>query len=181
MKTFFRTEYSALDAVGALSVKDSINQTQLQTSLNTLQKDLTAHLEDSLHTNLIQALQTFSSLEREHQDEQIQEPTSPINNSTNATVMPKTDPTLLTLIQSLIKELNNLKTRSISTYTTPTSDTYPSINPRTQQPYKRYCWTHGCGNHWSDKCRNPKPGHKAEATFRNRMGGSNKGCLPQKD
>ena len=50
-------------------------------------------------------------------------------------------------------------------------------NAKKKQP-KRYCWTHGCCAHWSSNCENPKPGHKKEATFRNRLGGSNKNCLP---
>ena len=90
-----------------------------------------------------------------------------------------TDPAILKLLESLQKEIQNLKVPS-SDPPTPSSDSddLPLINPRTNQPYKRYCWTHGCGSHWSNRCRNPKAGHKNEATFRNRMGGSNKGCLP---
>ena len=135
MKTFFCAEHSALEAVGALSINVSINHTQLKNSLDTLQKDLTSHLEDSLHANLIQALQTYSHLEREHQAAQEEETKPPPAISANAAVTPKTDPALLTLIQSLKKEIDDLKARSVIASTTLQSDDLPSINPRTQQPY----------------------------------------------
>ena len=40
----------------------------------------------------------------------------------------------------------------------------------------KYYWTCGAGNHISKDCRNPAPGHKADATFKNRMGGSTAFC-----
>ena len=51
------------------------------------------------------------------------------------------------------------------------------INPRTGQPYKRYCWSCGCCSHWGKNCPKKNRGHKDDATFKNRMGGSNKNCL----
>ena len=39
-----------------------------------------------------------------------------------------------------------------------------------------YCWTHGGSNHGSGACNRRAPGHRAEATFANRMGGSNAYC-----
>ena len=35
-----------------------------------------------------------------------------------------------------------------------------------------YCWTHGGCNHTSKDCKRRAPGHKIDATFDNRMGGS---------
>ena len=40
---------------------------------------------------------------------------------------------------------------------------------------KAYCWTHGVGHHGKE-CLNPSTGHKPEATIKNTMGGSAKGC-----
>ena len=40
---------------------------------------------------------------------------------------------------------------------------------------KAYCWTHGVGHH-GNECLNPSTGHKPEATIKNTMGGSAKGC-----
>ena len=35
-----------------------------------------------------------------------------------------------------------------------------------------YCWTHGACAHKSSDCRNKADGHKNNATFTNKMGGS---------
>ena len=44
-----------------------------------------------------------------------------------------------------------------------------------KRPYQaRYCWTHGVCGHSSKDCETDNPAHKREATFENRMGGSNK-------
>ena len=40
---------------------------------------------------------------------------------------------------------------------------------------KVYCWTHGVGHH-GNELLNPSTGHKPEATIKNTMGGSAKGC-----
>ena len=46
-----------------------------------------------------------------------------------------------------------------------------------KRPHKaRYCWSHGSCDHPSKACTNEAPGHKKEATYNDRMGGSNKGC-----
>ena len=55
--------------------------------------------------------------------------------------------------------------------------TNSDINPRTGKPWKRYCWTCGCCPHWSRNCPKKAKGHKDNATFKNRMGGSNANCL----
>lgn len=49
----------------------------------------------------------------------------------------------------------------------------PSFNRRKTT---MYCWTHGGCAHSSDKCNDPAPEHKSEATFANKMGGSKAFC-----
>ena len=52
-------------------------------------------------------------------------------------------------------------------------------NQRKQQGRKnvsKYCWTHGACAHASKDCKSPSDGHKAEATFENKMGGETKYC-----
>ena len=41
---------------------------------------------------------------------------------------------------------------------------------------KKYCWTHGAWNHDSKDCGTPAAGHKNDATFTNKMGGSKAFC-----
>ena len=48
--------------------------------------------------------------------------------------------------------------------------------PRIRRVLDKYCWTHGAGNHKSCDCRNKREGHKDNATFDNRMNGSNAYC-----
>ena len=45
-----------------------------------------------------------------------------------------------------------------------------------RQVTNEFCWTHGACNHNSDKCEARAPGHQANATFDNRMNGSNAFC-----
>ena len=40
----------------------------------------------------------------------------------------------------------------------------------------KYCWTHGGCNHFGSTCETKAQGHKDEATFQNKMGGSTKNC-----
>ena len=42
----------------------------------------------------------------------------------------------------------------------------------------KYCHTHGACNHVSRDCTRKAPGHRDEATFENRLGGSNAFCTP---
>ena len=51
------------------------------------------------------------------------------------------------------------------------------INPKTGQPWRRYCWSCGCCPHWGKYCPSKKTGHKGEASFKNRMQGSNENCF----
>ena len=49
---------------------------------------------------------------------------------------------------------------------------------RTSRTPKRYCWSCGCCPHWGKNCENKKTGHKDDATFLNRKGGSDENCRP---
>ena len=59
------------------------------------------------------------------------------------------------------------------------NNTSPPTNTKTRRPLSgSYCWTHGfyvSADHNSNSCKKPAPGHKAEATATNRMGGSTRG------
>ena len=39
-----------------------------------------------------------------------------------------------------------------------------------------YCWTHGACTHHGRDCRNQAEGHKSDATFNNRLDGSDRYC-----
>ena len=90
-----------------------------------------------------------------------------------------TDPTVLNLTQMVaaLQQQINQMSGQLSAPPVPSSST----NPRTGKQWKRYCWTHGCCNHWGRDCNNKTTGHKDDATFRNRMGGSDANCLPTRN
>ena len=44
--------------------------------------------------------------------------------------------------------------------------------------YNLYCWLHGGCGHLGGRCRDKKDGHRDEATFENKMGGSTLNCPP---
>ena len=52
--------------------------------------------------------------------------------------------------------------------------------PRDKKYGNKYCWTHGCGRHSGKECTRKAQGHN-EATFKNRMNGSNKYCRRNKN
>ena len=63
------------------------------------------------------------------------------------------------------------------------TDTKTKINKKTpdQPNFKRrtidkYFWTHGACAHNSNNCTHPALGHKNEATFENKLGGSKAFC-----
>ena len=54
------------------------------------------------------------------------------------------------------------------------NDTNNRSNSRRSRPTNRYCWIHGACGHNGHECKHRANGHKPEATFQNRMGGSTK-------
>ena len=163
-----REAYHALNDVGKLSIKDSsINILQeLKDHQEHLAETLSDKLANSVQSNLMAALEGLD-IEKENVAPQPQ-----------ANAMTKnTD--LFHLIAQLQQKVDTLSSQLQSSQNTvaPTLD----INPKTGKPYKRYCWTCGCCNHWGKHHPSPKaPGHRDEATFKDHMGGSNKNCLGPK-
>ena len=49
-------------------------------------------------------------------------------------------------------------------------------NNRRRYNTSKYCWTHGACAHTGTDCTSPTEGHKSEATFENKMGGSTAYC-----
>ena len=85
----------------------------------------------------------------------------------------------ITILQSQLKNLtlSNNSQQQFNPNTSNKLNTDSELNPRTGQPYRRYCWSCGCCTHWSKNCPKKLKGHKDQATFKNRMAGSNQNCL----
>mmetsp|Transcript_22015 Transcript_22015/g.30951 ORF Transcript_22015/g.30951 Transcript_22015/m.30951 type:complete len:127 (+) Transcript_22015:124-504(+) len=105
--------------------------------------------------------------------------------SMNSTTSSSSIESIMSIIKKLEQKVDNMHipiqtTISHSTTSTPYSPTNDTINPNTGKPWKRYCWSCGYTTHKGKDCPNKKEGHHDEASFKNRMGGSNKDCYPIK-
>ena len=170
-KKHMREEHHALKRVGALTIQDSSMYQanmlqQVISQQDALQENLQNTIDDQVKASLAAALSAYTS-----GDDTSVESEPSVQEVNNVTV-PDTTRELLKLIESLTKKVDQLSTQPKS---------MKKINPRTGKPYKRYCWSCGCCDHWGRHCTDKKPGHKDDATFQNRMGGSNKFCLPVRE
>ncbi len=114
-----------------------------------------------------------------------QAPTPPVttdiaNQATmyNATLASNAE--MLRLIQQLQQQVASLQCVPVGTPTTPSQPPLtPSgsgTRPRGRRTTNKYCYTHGACAHTGFECTNKKEGHKDEATFANKMGGSTYYC-----
>ena len=172
MKEFMREEMISLEAVGALTIQESLNQVEILKALQQQQEDLTQQMEHRMQVNLVEALAQYGHMEREMQsDDQHDNDVNAVSN------LGSNDNALLQAIETLTARINTMSTDARS-QNGKNKNELPTVNPRTGRPYKRYCWTHGCCAHWGRHCNAKKAGHCDDATFKDRKGGSNKGCLP---
>lgn len=198
MKTFMNDEYNALKKVGGLTIGKSAlsSQNSLQ-ELKDHQELLTQQLKEELTENVCTTLQAFSMQHnKENIDPTIYQPPLPMYSHYNYLYGPpqQTPPQnnqmftatqLPAPMQHLQNELASIKAhlQGLTLTNTPTIPPLQTnkhnnidINPKTGRPYQRYCWTCGCCPHWGRNCPKKKKGHRDEATFCNRMGGSNANC-----
>ena len=172
MKTHMRAAYRSLKNVGKLTVqKSSLNLlTELKAHNDQLATDLSDRLANTVQANLMAAL---SNIETDR--ENIPPPSEHHANAVQV------DRSLLALIDQLQKKVDKLGQQLVASNYPTTTHIQEEINPKTGKSFKRYCWTCGCCGHWGKNHPGIKaPEHKDEATFKNRMGGSNKNCLGTK-
>ena len=172
MKTHMRKAYSDLKGVGKLTVqKSNLNLMQeMKTHHEQLANDLSDRVANTVQANLMAAL---SNIEADRENIP-----PPQENHINAV---QSNTALLHLIEQLQLKVDKLGQQMHASPYTCTPIVQEEINPKTGKPFKRYCWTCGCCNHWGKNHPGVKaPGHRDEATFKNRMGGSNKNCLGPK-
>ena len=167
-KAHLRKEYNELRQVGALSIKDAKIQPQMNlTSSSDMTERISATVTNDLRTTIMDAIMALNNSE-DTIEPQVNAATIP--NDTNVTELAR-------LVKDLHQEVKFLRSQGSNGQSTAPS-TSRDVNPKTGKPWRRYCHTHGCCNHWGRHCKDKAPGHKDEATFRNRMGGSNFNCLP---
>ena len=115
-------------------------------------------------------------------------PQATVNNTTNSTTMSHQE--LLAAFTTLTATVSALESRLANTQQPPSTTNrrngggngrIRNTNGGYRSNINLYCWTHGACNHGSKDCKNPRDGHKAEATFENRMNGSSYFCRRSED
>ena len=166
-KTHLRKEYNELRQVGALTIQDSKLQPQVNIAATqqNLSEQISSTVANDLRNTIMDAIMALNNT-----DTAPLEPSAP---QVNAAAQHTDQVDQLTkLVSELQRDIRQLKPRS-----TPSSSS-TEFNPKTGKPWRRYCHTHGCCNHWGRNCKNKASGHKDNATFRNRMGSNDDNCLP---
>ena len=170
-KAHMRKEHQSLKQVGALTVQSSAlyQANMLQQVANQqsdLEQNLKATVDEQVKNSMMEALAQYSQEifidDNDHQEQ--------VNN----VAVPKA-PSIMELF-TMMSELN----KKVDTLAEPKKRNL-TINPRTGKPFRRYCHSCGCCDHWGKTCINKKPGHQDNATFKNRMGGSDANCLPNRE
>ena len=124
MKTYMREEHQQLDAVGALTVQDSLNHVELLRLLQSHQEALASCLETQLQADLMQTLTQLGG-----QLNQTQEPLVPAATlQVNAVQQTTAHDALLQALQRLTQQVQALRIEP----TPPNpNDGMPHTNPRT--------------------------------------------------
>ena len=180
MKTFFLDEHLALDQVDALAKNEStLNQIDFMNK----QEEVLENMEARLKLNLVEAISEFAdkfndaSTLPSNDDNKENEDNSALSTITGQTSKKQNDP-FMKMFEALCKKVDRIEAKCERV---PLNDgdnnDNAKINPRTGRPFRRYCWSCGCCDHWGRNCPVRKQGHKINATFRNRMGGSTQGVL----
>ena len=126
-----------------------------------------------------------------HQNEQIMAMMQNIANVAESQSEPSSEPsvqlanaTTVDTNQQILQLLRTMQ-QQLTSNNTPNNSERRGRNRRTpdnasfnRRVKDKYCWTHGACNHASGDCSRKAPGHRDEATFANRMGGSNAFCPP---
>ena len=150
------------------------------------QEKLIDQMEARLKLNLVEAINQFATTyeEPEPSPSTTKNDTSTELTSALSTITGnsnKQTDQMMKMFQDLSKKIDTLAPQqtqqNVKFVTENPNKKVNAINPKTGQPWRRYCWTHGCCDHWSNKCPQRKSGHQLNATFKNRMGGSTDGVL----
>ena len=175
-KTFFRDEHAALDQVDGLKLQNSsLANANLLQQMAQQQETIVNQFEERLKVNLLDVLDDFTKAEEANNNSTATSTTDQLSASLS-TLTRNSDKNMTKLVQlfdGLCKKVDDLEKGNNNR----SKNGDPTVNPRTGKPWRRYCWSCGCCDHWGRNCPNRKRGHKVDATFKNRMGGSTEGVL----
>ena len=153
-KTHFRQAHQELKEAGDLTIRE----TQFQTA-NIVQEVIDG----------VQAVLQTPEASGDNNPEIVQHMA---NNMAQAQFLPQ----IMTQMPQLIQQMNAMQHQinNNSTIRQSSSSIPRQHRPRTNT--SKYCWSHGACAHTSQQCRSKKSGHRDDATFRNKLGGSTAYC-----
>ena len=164
-KKHMRKQHRKLKKVGALELHNStLNINNVLKEMEERQRVMESGFEEKMQVNLMETLRYIANTNEENEDPNRMQHDQ-MNNATSEQDLMKIIKNLNAKVDELSKEKGTGVTKS-------------KTNPRSGKAWKRYCYTHGCCDHWGKNCNNPGQNHVENATFKDRKGGSNKGCLP---
>ena len=100
------------------------------------------------------------------------------NNAATTQLMPQ----LINQMAQLMQQMNSIQQQLNSQASQTSSITQSSSSSRRQRTNTtHYCWSHGACAHTSAQCKSKKAGHKDDATFLNKLGGSTAYSTPTTD
>ena len=167
-KIHMRQEYSDLQDVGGLSVNNTLlNQANILQELKDHQVQISNDMKTEFNANIMQTFQALNMMTNQENEGNFAENEENVdpNNDTEQFMLAmkgQRDP----LLEQLVKQMSAMQTqlgnmnnkKSYTTKVTNKENSAPmdSINPKTGQPWKRYCWSCGCCPHWSKYCTDKK-------------------------
>ena len=162
-----RAEHHALKQVGALTIQDSsFHQAnmiqQVLSQQSELQDNLQASINAQVKDSLLNALTEYTTTNEPVTTEEI--------NNVNAATKNMSNEAILELLLKLTNKMDAMNTVP-----------YPEIDPKTGKKVQEVLLFMRLLSTLGTQLQTQKPGRQDNATFKNRMGGSNKFCLPVRE
>ena len=143
---------------------------------------LVSQIRDDMHTRNAEVMQLIQTVltENENENEENEESEGNNVNSVNATVKDNVQVEMLRILRNIATNINNNNNNNSQNGQGGGARRRPRKTPDNANFHRRvtnkYCWTHGGCAHNSTACTRKANGHQDNATFTNRMGGSNAFC-----
>ena len=184
-KQHFNTAWRELKRIRGPSMRNTAfhQAHQVASDLTDNFNQMRDDIVQSMHALTLHHRDIERSLEHEPPPDATPAPTpAPSMNSTN-----DTNAQLLRVLQQMQEQLTTLSNpnNGRTNGRTRNDNSQRSMNrdqrnqprtPRSRSNISKYCWTHGACAHDSRDCNNKAPGHKDDATFANKLGGSTLYC-----
>ena len=154
-KTHFTQAHTELSRVRGSTMQGSVYH-QANATIAALGNEIA-----SIRTEVIDSINSLS----------VRDPSPSSDQHMLATVSNQT--ALISAIQDLQSQIRDLAAINNSISNNRSTN---NSNRWRRQNRSKYCWTHGACAHSSRECNSPAEGHQNEATFEDKMGGSNAYC-----